>query len=104
MVGAAARGAKQSPRLLIGQSSVIDVTCDSFQREEKCFSDSTSPVRTRSASGATLGRGAGGEEIVVMQRLLYIKTSSKVDPVLFFLSPLFSPSSFFRRRTKAEEL
>lgn len=42
MVGAAARGAKQSPRILIGQSSVIDVTGDSFQRDEKCLSDSSS--------------------------------------------------------------
>lgn len=51
MVGAAARGAKQSPRALIGQSSVIDVTSDSFQREEKCLSDSKQPMRMRSASG-----------------------------------------------------
>lgn len=40
MVGAAARGAKQSARALIGQSPVIDVTGDSFQREEKCLGDS----------------------------------------------------------------
>lgn len=40
MVGAAARGAKQSPRALIGQCSVIDVTSDSFQRDEKCLADS----------------------------------------------------------------
>lgn len=51
MVGAAARGAKQSPCALIGQSSVIDVTSDSFQREEKCLSDSNQPARMRSASG-----------------------------------------------------
>ena len=48
MVGAAARGAEQSPCALIGQSPVIDVTCDSFQREEKCFSDSEKPGRMRS--------------------------------------------------------
>ena len=51
MVGAAARGAKQSPRALIGQSLVIDVSSDSFQREEKCLSDSKQPARMRSASG-----------------------------------------------------
>lgn len=51
MVGAAARGAKQSPCALIGQSSVIDVTSDSFQREEKCLSDSEQLPRMRSASG-----------------------------------------------------
>lgn len=51
MVGAAARGAKQSPCALIGQSSVIDVTSDSFQREEKCLSDSKQPARKRSAFG-----------------------------------------------------
>lgn len=51
MVGAAARGAKQSPCSLIGQSTVIDVTSDSFQREEKCLSDSKRPARRRSASG-----------------------------------------------------
>lgn len=51
MVGAAARGAKQSSCALIGQRSVIDVTSDSFQREEKCLSDSEQPARLRSASG-----------------------------------------------------
>ena len=71
MVGAAARGAKQSPRVLIGQSSVIDVTCDSFQCEEKCFSDSKEQERLRRASGYTW------EKVVVMQRLLYFKLFPK---------------------------
>jgi len=52
MVGAAARGAKQSPSALIGQCSVIDVTRDSFQCEEKCFSDSKQRARMRRASGS----------------------------------------------------
>lgn len=52
MVGAAARGAKQSPCALIGQSSVIDVTSDSFQREEKCLGDSAQAARMRSATGS----------------------------------------------------
>lgn len=53
MVGCAARGAKQSPCALIGQFSVIDVTCDSFQCEEKCFSDSKQLERLRHALGDT---------------------------------------------------
>lgn len=53
MVGCAARGAKQSPCALIGQFSVIDVTCDSFQCGEKCFSDSKQLERLRRALGNT---------------------------------------------------
>lgn len=62
MVGAGARGAKQSSRSLIGQSSVIDVTGDSFQRDEKCLGDSARPVRMREA-------GRQGLRKIVMQRL-----------------------------------
>lgn len=87
MVGAAARGAKQSRRLLIGQSPVIDVTCDSFQREEKCCSDSECSQGACAVAWGNTRKRRRKKKRVVMQRLLYIKLFQKLIQIRSRHSP-----------------